>query len=58
MEWTKEFLQASIIFTQGYTNESEYAETFIDTILSFTREEQEKLLLFITGQRRIDVTVC
>lgn len=38
-----------------YNTDQPYIQDFIDVVLSFTPEEQEKLLLFVTGQRKLDV---
>ena len=55
MSWTYDYLKQAIFFTQGYLNDEKFIDMFINVVLSFNREEQEKLLLFVTGQRRIDV---
>ena len=38
-----------------YSNDTQFMNDFVDVILSFTQEEREKLMLFITGQRKLDV---
>ena len=58
MDWTYEYLKKAIFFTQGYLNDTEFIDMFIRVVLSFKQEEQENLLMFVTGQRRVDVALC
>ena len=55
IEWTKEFLLENITFTQGYTQADPYIQQFVEVIVEFSPKDKERLLMFITGERRMKV---
>lgn len=55
IHWTKEFLLENVTYTQGYTKSDPYINQFAEIVSEFSDEDKERLLMFITGERRIKV---
>ena len=53
--WTADYLHRSILFTQGYSKSDPYIDDFIDVLISLSQEMKERVMMFVTGERRISV---